>query len=1685
MDSLDSLKLEAQFIFEQISLLKTYFDSTTKSSNLTLIEAKFARCEALKSQFSDLMKRVFIYNAASKTDDQCVINTGSFFDVFDVIHSSYLKNISAKSTGTQQPQPTQSPVSCLSLPPVNIPQFNGNLEQWQNFKSLYDSLVHVNTSLPIIQKFHLLKSYLVDEPLNLISHFKLEEANYLPAYKIIDERYSSTRRLVHYYLNKIFNYKNQDSKSYSNFLNVHVSCVQAIKSLSLADPLDTLLFCLLYQNMNSNDRHHFNNSIDSNQLPTCEDLFEFMKKRTQSYELQGDSKPSYSHSKSNFRKPNSQISLITKGQSSDDSKVKPKIIKIICGVCGLDHKIYNCTQFQSLSVSDRLNKIKALGRCKICLSLHKNECKSKSSCRHCNSVEHNSLLHEPNAQNSVGLFCLNKNKVQSQGQTLLSTVELEIQDSSGQFIRAKGILDNGSQVNALSHSLFKSLGLRHFNADNTVSGFSNSTSVSNKMTNCVVRSPYNWRTKIEFQAVIVDKICADLPKIQVPSDVMNHLKSLNLADKTFHEKSEIQVLLGSEIFSQILTNDPPVIIPGQPTAVNSAFGYFLTGNVNSPSQGKISLLINKHLDNALQKFWELEEVSVPHPKNSEEILTENHFLKTFSRNEEGRFQVHFCFKKDSPPLGSNRDRAIKRFFSLEKRLSLIPSSKEIYDQFFIEYKFLDHMRPAVNKADYILPHHAIYKPLSSSQVIRSVFNASDLDNFGFSLNSKLASTPKLQKDLPSILDSFRIHNYVICCDIQKMYRNILVHPEDRIWQHIFWRPSPDVELTEWELQTLTYGLSNSPYLAQRCIAQLVLEEGSNYPLASNSLNHHLYMDDCLTGSPDLLGAKKLQQEIIDLLGKACFKIKKWSSNSPSLLSSIKDEDKEKTIVFSDGTEVIKILGLLWCPSTDTFSYHVSPFSGKVTKRNILSYVFRIFDCNGYIGPIILKLKSFIQSLWIKSLDWDEELPSFLSAQWTSLTDQLHLLSEVKIPRKIFYPAATHRLLGFSDACETGIGCCVYIHVSQPNFSKCFLIRSKTKVAPLKPLTIPKAELVGALMLAKLVKAVCCESFPFNITETLYFTDSQIVLAWLRTPPYLLQTFTSNRVVQLLELSQPHQWFHIDSANNCADICSRGASVDQLLHSDLYWNGPAFTSTPRELWPIESQPSVENLPEMKRPKVSLVATSDSNLILRLIENNSSLPKVQRIVAYCLRYIHNLRSKTDRKSGPLSSDELHGALISCAKVTQAHYFKEDIPLIKQDKPLRSSLRKLTPFLSEDGVVKVGGRLRHASLSIASKHPILLPSKSPLAELICDFYHKFSCHSGYTTCQALIQKRWWILSLRSLLKSKIFHCLPCYKLKTKPANPFMADLPPARVQVSSPFHVTGLDYFGPLELKESQRKNARSYKAWGLIFVCFATKAVHIELVTSLTTENFLSTIERFCNRRGLPSEIHSDCQKTFIGASKELKEVQKWLIENNESIFSSLASKQVKFVFNCPKAPSMGGLWESAVGSFKKLMYRSIGTSKFTFEEFSTIFSRIEAVLNSRPLTFLSTTPDDGVDYLSPGHFLIGKPLLSFPELHIPEDLTLRSRWQRIRQLVQSFWKRWSKEYLHTQIQRSKWTEKCPNLQPGQVVLISDVQYSPLCWNIGRISKVFPGDDKIVRVAEVRTANGVYTRPVHKLVPLPVH
>lgn len=1291
---------------------------------------------------------------------------------------------------------------------------------------------------------------------------------------------------------------------------------------------------------------------------------------------------------------------------------------------------------------------------------------------------------------------------------LLPTVSLKIADVHGHFHTARALLDCGSMITLITQRMARILNLPLNQTSLKIAGVGNHHTQDSKESITIVCRPTHHDTPtITATAHILKNLTGYLPIQKVPR-IADAEPPIPLADQDYHTPAPIDLLLGSDVLGQVLDGTKVSLGRGKPIAFGTIFDYALIGPIadlhaTSANQSISAHVISSHSESdvstreickRIERFWDSEEPQ-PHIATSPlQEQCEEIYRTTTTREPSGKYMVTLPFLPNAPTLGNTHAIALRRFLNLEKKLQANPPLRSQYVDFMNEYLNLGHMSPChpstfAGRPHFYIPHHAIFK--TGSDKLRTVFDGSSKSSNGVSLNECLHTGPALQQDIVDIILSFRTHPVVFSTDIRKMFRNILIHPDHRQYQLILWRSSPDQPLLTYALNTVTYGLRSSPYHAIRTLLLLADDEGHRYPQAAQILRNSIFVDDILCGHDSVESAQVLQTELIDLLGLGGFQLSKWTSNCPQLLERFPDDqcDMPKDFDISPESNTIKVLGIQWIPQSDEFTYRIClPPITQITKRSILSTVASLYDPNGWVTPVIFRAKCLLQKLWLLKLGWDEPPSIDACTEWQHISQDLPQLSNLRLPRHIckYKSTSTYSLHGFADASEAGFASVIYLHELNANGQvNVHLVVAKSKVAPIKNrLTIPKLELSAAALLSQLMNRVSTKlSAHIAIDQHICWSDSTIVIAWLNTPPHRLQTFEANRVAKITSSPTSIIWRHVPTKLNPADCASRGMSAQWLSAHDLWWS-PSWLKEPPSTWPkmpvALGHHALPGLKPRKLPAHIAVPDIDHDLLTRF----SSLDKLVGVTACIMRFIFNCKhSPKARRAGPLTVGERRDALLFWVRSVQQNEFAEDFHRLQKDKLFTARLQRLSPFI-KDGLLRVGGRLSHAPIRYDAQHPLILPSSSPLVDLIIDYYHKIHCHPGSDTLHAILRQQFWILSARRVIRRRVFKCIRCFRCRAQPEAPFMGDLPADRVNPQPVFSQVTTDFAGPFLIKSSTLRNAKLLKAYFCIFVCLSTKAVHLEAVSALTTEAFLAALQRFISRRGTPVLIRSDCGTNYVGSRNHLIEVQNFLTANNDAITHKLANQHVTWLLNPPKGPWFGALHEINIKSTKQLLYRVIGEQHLTFEEFSTLLTRIEAVLNSRPLCPLSSDPSD-FQPLTAGHFIIGRPLTALPEPSFDDrPLSALKRFQLIQALSQRFWTLWTRSYLHTLQTRSKWLSPSSPPQVGELVLVKEDNLPPLQWKLGRITRTIPGKDGVIRVVDLDTAHGHLRRPVLKIARLPL-
>ena len=1380
-----------------------------------------------------------------------------------------------------------------------------------------------------------------------------------------------------------------------------------------------------------------------------------------------------------------------------------------CQLCtGEKHPLYVCPKWLGYSLTQRLNHVRTKSLCNNCLAIgHATaNCLSTYRCRDCQQPHH-TTIHQatPTTANQVNYASRAASKMPD---ALMMTAQVHITGPGGHTLPARALIDSGAGISLVSSRVAQLLKLKLNKADLQFSGVQGTPCKAAKHITKLSISPVQATTpSIQLAAAVVSTVTNDLPTQDLSAvSKLPHLACLDLADPGFHTPGRIDILLGADIYHRLLGTQPAIMGGStDPAAVATIFGWAITGPVHSqqthfqaaPSLNEPLSPADEHLDKQMIRFWDVEEPDkAPEPLTTIEEQVQLHYSDNTSYCPIScRYTVKLPKKSDVPPLGDSRSQALSRYINNERSI-LRRDVWEPFQEVVQSYLDLGHAElippsEPSPQTQYYLPMHSVTKQSSTSTKLRVVFDGSATTTSGVSLNQSLLIGPTLHPTLGAILIKFRSYPVAITADISKMYREVSLAKEDKDLHRFLWRAKPEDTIQDYRMTRVTFGVSASPYLAVRTLQQAATDHGEGRSVAAQHILTSFYVDDLLAGADTPEDAISLYEDLRAILAKAGFNLCKWRSNSHTVLSSIPSNLQEtipvKEMTESHSTSYPKALGLEWDSRLDLMAPAIQPPERcSTTKRGVVSDVSKTFDILGWIAPAVLMMKLLYQQLWQLKTGWDEKIPPDLVEQHSTWRQQLPLLSSKQLPRCYYRSDATvltKQLHGFADASLKAYGAVVYMRSTYSNHPPMLsLILSKTRVAKLKPSTVPRQELCAAVLLTELLTEV---KGILNIpdADVYCWSDSSIVLSWLDGHPRDYKVFITNRVHSVLQATSPKSWRHVPTAENPADCASRGLMPAELLKHQLWWEGPE--------WLHQDPISVPWQPPRKpllAPELRLSSSINTIQVTpppMLETRYSHYHKLICVTAWCMRFYHKLTKQKDVPSSKhLTAKELYQAEHLLARLSQARSFPKERDALLHDRKISPSSRllSLAPYLDQELLLRVGGRLSNSCLTMSQKHPIVVDANDILITLLGTYLHVCLGHCGPTLLLVSLGRRFHVVNARRLTRSICSQCKVCRKAAPRTHPQQLGELPADRVTTTPAFDSTGLDYAGPFTLKRGHTRKPSYIKAYLCLFICLSTKAIHIEVVSDLTTASFIAALKRFVARRGCPHVIFSDNGSNFVGAKNQLKELYAFLKQEdtNSDIHQHLLQRRITWNNIPERAPHFGGLWESAVKRMKYHLKRVVGSQILTYEELATVSTQVEACLNSRPLLATTSHDSDGITPLTPGHFLLLKPPTAYPDYpQLPEEPSKLKKWHLCQSIVQHFWDRWSREYLQALQSRSKWKTPQPNLLTGDIVVIKEDKTFACHWPLAKILQAYPGKDGLVRVAQVQTGNSIYKRPVTKL------
>ncbi|KAB0805650.1 hypothetical protein PPYR_02620 [Photinus pyralis] len=980
------------------------------------IKDKFSRMQTFIEQFND--------SEQSITELKVRIPTiNAMFNQFDEIQDKIEESKAISND--------------VKLPTLELPKFDGNYAEYHSFLDRFDRSVHKNEKLSNADKLEYLKGCLTGEASASINVLKVTNDNYPKALEILAKRFKNMRLVVTEHVQKIINSPQLIKNSHAPLRQLIDDITQNLASLNALEidtsTWDPLIVPLIAAKFDFYTKKEWETTLSS-KLPTLLELTDFLEKRFNI--LRSINTPTPGPSKLGVMdKTNNQLPNKSKKTSNYVSinKAAPA-----CDICNqTDHRVaFKCPDFLNLSINDRIKKAKQLSLCLKCLGKgnHSQEkCRIKW-CVICKQA-HNVLIHKDDdlqlqndgvsiqeQSSSMATTSTNLFTDTNHPQVLLNTALVMVGDGVGRKHQLRCLLDNASHSCFITKQAFDKLRLPSVPTNFLVTSINRNNTALNKLVRITMYSNHsNFVTNLE--CLIVKEISEQLPPQFFDIDHLQIPSNLKLADSNFNIPGEIDMLIGAETYCEIIRSGHLPLGKGKPLLQNTWLGWIVSGAVHYPINKQFMTSCHfssiHKLETQLQRFWEIEQVDAGmRPFLTQTVdYCEEHFKNNHKRDAEGRFVVKLPFNPDAPTFGNSKQLALSRFLKLEKKLEGQHSLKKEYHQNISEYINQNYLKPIANnevdtKDAFYLPHHAVIKESSLTTKVRIVFDASAKSDNGISLNDTLYSGPALQQDLFSILCRFRMHQFVISADITKMYLQIRLDESQWQYQRILWRDDKSHEIKTYNLTTVTFGITSSPFLAVRCLNELAFLNQNKFGIATQVILNDFYIDDLLSGGNTFEETNQLRNDLVHILNQAKFKLTKWSSNDTRLLEGLNLDDTVAHKLFAKEHTIhtTKTLGLSWHSQNDVI-------------------------------PV--------------------------------------------------YPYKRIELHTFSDASQLAYGCCAYIRIQDFNNKyHVHLLCAKSKVAPLKTLTIPRLELCAALLSAQLAsKLITILNTKF--AETYFWCDSTI------------------------------------------------------------------------------------------------------------------------------------------------------------------------------------------------------------------------------------------------------------------------------------------------------------------------------------------------------------------------------------------------------------------------------------------------------------------------------------------------------------------------------------------------------------------------------------------------------------------
>ena len=1651
--------------------------------------------------------------------------------------------MSARSEEGTLAQLLAQTMSISRLPTPEPPVFKGDPSQYRDWKVAYDTLIE-NKPIAITEKMFYLKQYTSGAAREAITGYFVtnSETAYKSAKDVLHRRYGSDYIVTEAMRDQLDQWptiRPKDPKglrAFADYLATCLASMEDIPDLSILNDVreNRKLQAKLPDRLrNSWAKIVYDKREDAGVFPTFERFVKFLQREADiacDPTTQAERSQSYQHRSNDAPRARNLATSLTED----------------CLFCKrTNHQTPACHQLAKATSNDQQEFVKKNGLCFGCLGKgHRTrDCTNRATCEKCGKPHPTSLHYEPRtpsrqspepaqAQASDRPQEVTSHTVASPSSASLTSMIVPVwvshPNQPGKEVLTYAMLDSQSDATFVSNDVIEELQAPVQRAELRITTMTSKQALvqTSKVSDLVVRG--YGRSRSTPVALPTSYTRKEIPvsRDHIPtSDQARKWKHLKkIADQIPPlQRCAVGILIGYNCPYAMAPVRHVIGKPGEPFAIETEIGWSIVGGVCTAEQTPHSTsyriqtvskedIAPRDILNVLdQDFRDLGECD---KKVSQEDIQ---FVQLLNENttidSHGYYTMPLPFRQ-RPSLPNNREYAKKRLNAQSRRMTNNPQYYEKYNQIITDLVANDHAElvpfpdPAIPESCWYLPHHGVDNPKKPGK-LRVVYDCSARYR-SQALNDHLLQGPDLTNGLIGVLCRFRKGQVAITCDVEKMFYQFKVPTQDRDYLRFLWyADSSRTQVLDYRMKVHIFGATSSPGCATFGLRRLASDYADEFGDAASFIHNDFYVDDGLTSTSTPEQATNLIDRCRTLCSKGNLRLHKFASNDQSVIASLNKQNSNlcvestASILLNSDPAYERALGILWNTTADVFTFSITPLDktpNPATRRALLSTISSIYDPLGFVSPFVLKGKLILQQLCKESKGWDEPVQEPLLTLWQAWEEERSTIVGFKIQRcmfpKDFGDPVDVQLHHFSDASSIAYGQTSYIRAQNASGDvHVGLIFSKSRVLPLKPMTIPRAELQAAVLSVK-VSRLLREELRYELVSEHFWTDSMIVLGYIFNDAKRFHTYVANRIQSIHTYTKPSQWHHVPTADNPADVASRGATPSQLM--DCGWiQGPQFL---HEAWSAETTeaPLLDEDPEVRSVGIfasGSAATSIMDNLKRFSKWTSLIKGVCFIKRYIRRWKSNRTIVTRSSIQPKTVQDIVETERTLIAISQAEAYEDEIMKLRRGDRLHHAhhLYKLQPFLDQDGIMRVGGRLtRSTSLSKDMIHPIILPKKCHVSQLIASCCHAQAAHQGrLLTMNTIRSKGYWIVGCRSVVATLIHACTLCRKLRGKKGEQLMAELPVDRLEPSPPFSYCGYDCFGPFHVTDGRKQSKR----YGLIVTCLASRAIHIELLDDMSTDSFIGGLRCFIALRGPPRKMTSDQGSNFKGAINELQQAMKEVSEPRLREF--LLLHKCDFVMNVPHASHMGGVWERNIRSVRTVLTGLLKTTavRLTTNALRTLLYESMAIVNSRPLTSDGIDDSNGPEPLAPNHLLTMKSGCIPPPAGTFEqsDLYGRKQWRKVQYLADQFWRRWRREYLSTLQARQKWNKPQRDFSPGDIVLIVDEKAVRTEWPLGKVLKTFPSADHRVRSVELavgcptidsdgkrRSKLSVWRRPIHKLV-----